>query len=65
MWALNTMFRIHGYREESGSKFFGDGFPRNFLSRFLLHGGRSSGFHLPNFPKFEETAKAVMGRRGE
>lgn len=58
---INTMFNT-GTVIGVGANVFGDGFPRNFIASFAW--GGSSGFSTFQFPKFEETAKAVMGRRG-
>ena len=58
---INTMFNT-GTVVGVGANIFGDGFPRNFIASFAW--GGSSGFSTFQFPKFEETAKAVMGRRG-
>ncbi len=58
---INTMFNT-GTVIGVGANIFGDGFPRNFIASFAW--GGSSGFTTFQFPKFEETAKAVMGRRG-
>ena len=58
---INTMFNT-GTVIGVGANVFGDGFPRNFIASFAW--GGASGFSTFQFPKFEETAKAVMGRRG-
>jgi UDP-N-acetylglucosamine diphosphorylase/glucosamine-1-phosphate N-acetyltransferase len=58
---INTMFNT-GTVIGVGANIFGDGFPRNFIASFAW--GGASGFSTFQFPKFEETAKAVMGRRG-
>jgi UDP-N-acetylglucosamine diphosphorylase/glucosamine-1-phosphate N-acetyltransferase len=58
---INTMFNT-GTVVGVGANIFGDGFPRNFIASFAW--GGASGFSTFDFPKFEETAKAVMGRRG-
>ncbi len=58
---INTMFNT-GTVVGVGANIFGDGFPRNFIASFAW--GGSSGFSTFQFPKFEETARAVMGRRG-
>ena len=58
---INTMFNT-GTVVGVGANIFGDGFPRNFIASFAW--GGASGFSTFQFPKFEETAKAVMGRRG-
>ncbi len=57
---INTMFNT-GTVIGVGANIFGDGFPRNFIASFAW--GGASGFSTFQFPKFEETAKAVMGRR--
>jgi hypothetical protein len=44
-----------------GSNIFGDGYPRNFIPSFAW--GGAAGFSTFQFPKFEEVAIAVMGRR--
>ena len=44
-----------------GANIFGDGFPRNFIPSFAW--GGAAGLSTFQFPKFEETAKAVMARR--
>ena len=58
---INTMFNT-GTVIGVGANIFGDGFQRNFIASFAW--GGASGFTTYQFPKFEETAKAVMGRRG-
>ncbi|WP_075350652.1 GlmU family protein [Algoriphagus marinus] len=58
---INTMFNT-GTVIGVGANIFGDGFPRNFIASFAW--GGASGFSTFQFSKFEETAKAVMGRRG-
>jgi len=58
---INTMFNT-GTVVGVGANIFGDGFPRNFIASFAW--GGSSGFSTFQFSKFEETAKAVMDRRG-
>lgn len=58
---INTMFNT-GTVVGVGANIFGDGFPRNFIASFAW--GGASGFSTFDFHKFEETAKAVMGRRG-
>lgn len=57
---INTMFNT-GTVIGVGANVFGDGFPRNFIPSFAW--GGASGFSTFQFPKFEETVKAVMGRR--
>lgn len=57
---INTMFNT-GTVVGVGANIFGSGFPRNFVPSFSW--GGSAGFSTFQFPKFEETAKAVMGRR--
>ena len=46
-----------------GSNIFGDGYPRNFIPSFAW--GGAAGFSTFTLPKFEETVKAVFGRRGK
>jgi UDP-N-acetylglucosamine diphosphorylase/glucosamine-1-phosphate N-acetyltransferase len=58
---INTMFNT-GTVVGVGANIFGEGFPRNFIASFAW--GGAGGFSTFLFPKFEETAKAVMGRRG-
>lgn len=59
---INTMFNT-GTVVGVGANIFGEGFPRTFIASFAW--GGSSGFSTFQFPKFLETAKAVMGRRGK
>jgi UDP-N-acetylglucosamine diphosphorylase/glucosamine-1-phosphate N-acetyltransferase len=59
---INTMFNT-GTVVGVGSNIFGDGYPRNFIPSFAW--GGAAGFSTFTFPKFEETAKAVFGRRGK
>lgn len=58
---INTMFNT-GTVVGVGANIFGDGFPRNFIPSFSW--GGASGFSTFSMPKFEETVKAVFGRRG-
>jgi UDP-N-acetylglucosamine diphosphorylase/glucosamine-1-phosphate N-acetyltransferase len=58
---INTMFNT-GTVVGVGANIFGDGFPRNFIPSFSW--GGAAGFSTFTMPKFEETAKAVFGRRG-
>ncbi len=58
---INTMFNT-GTVVGVGANIFGDGFPRNFIPSFAW--GGASGFTTFLIPKFEETARAVMARRG-
>ena len=44
-----------------GANIFGDGFPRNFIPSFAW--GGAAGFSTFQFPKFAQTAQAVMARR--
>ena len=44
-----------------GANIFGDGFPRNFIPSFAW--GGAAGFSTFQFPKFIQTAQAVMRRR--
>jgi UDP-N-acetylglucosamine diphosphorylase/glucosamine-1-phosphate N-acetyltransferase len=57
---INTMFNT-GTVVGVGSNIFGDGYPRNFIPSFAW--GGAAGFSTFQFPKFEEVAIAVMGRR--
>ncbi len=57
---INTMFNT-GTVIGVGANIFGDGYPRNFIPSFAW--GGAAGFSTFQFQKFEETAKAVMGRR--
>ena len=57
---INTMFNT-GTVVGVGANIFGDGFPRNFIPSFAW--GGAAGLSTFQFPKFEETAKAVMARR--
>ncbi|RIW13960.1 glucose-1-phosphate thymidylyltransferase [Algoriphagus lacus] len=59
---INTMFNT-GTVVGVGSNIFGDGYPRNFIPSFAW--GGAAGFSTFTIPKFEETAKAVYGRRGK
>lgn len=59
---INTMFNT-GTVVGVGSNIFGDGFPRNFIPSFSW--GGAAGFSTFAMPKFEETVKAVYGRRGK
>ncbi|MDX5339703.1 MAG: GlmU family protein [Cyclobacteriaceae bacterium] len=59
---INTMFNT-GTVVGVGANIFGDGFPRNFIPSFSW--GGAAGFSTFSIPKFEETAKAVFGRRGK
>ncbi|MEB2781645.1 GlmU family protein [Algoriphagus persicinus] len=58
---INTMFNT-GTVVGIGSNIFGPGFPRKFIPSFAW--GGEEGFSTFLFPKFLETAKAVMARRG-
>ena len=58
---INTMFNT-GTVVGVGANVFGDGFPRNFIPSFSW--GGASGFSTFQVRKFEETAIAVMKRRG-
>jgi UDP-N-acetylglucosamine diphosphorylase/glucosamine-1-phosphate N-acetyltransferase len=58
---INTMFNT-GTVVGVGANIFGDGYPRNFIPSFSW--GGAAGFSTVTLPKFEETAKAVFGRRG-
>lgn len=57
---INTMFNT-GTVVGVGANIFGDGYPRNFIPSFAW--GGAAGFSTFQFPKFEEVAIAVMGRR--
>lgn len=57
---INTMFNT-GTVVGVGANVFGDGYPRNFIPSFAW--GGAAGFSTFQFPKFEEAAIAVMGRR--
>ncbi len=59
---INTMFNT-GTVVGVGANVFGDGYPRNFIPSFSW--GGAAGFSTFTMPKFEETAKAVFGRRGK
>jgi UDP-N-acetylglucosamine diphosphorylase/glucosamine-1-phosphate N-acetyltransferase len=59
---INTMFNT-GTVVGVGSNVFGDGYPRNFIPSFSW--GGAAGFSTFTLPKFEDTAKAVFGRRGK
>ncbi|MFD2200334.1 GlmU family protein [Shivajiella indica] len=58
---INTMFNT-GTVVGVGANIFGDGFPRNFIPSFSW--GGAAGFSTFQVRKFEETAIAVMARRG-
>ncbi|WPR74183.1 GlmU family protein [Algoriphagus sp. NG3] len=58
---INTMFNT-GTVVGVGTNVFGPGFPRKFIPSFAW--GGEEGFSTFLFPKFLETAKAVMARRG-
>lgn len=58
---INTMFNT-GTVTGVGANVFGAGFPRKFIPSFGW--GGEEGFSTFLFPKFIETAKAVMARRG-
>ena len=58
---INTMFNT-GTVVGIGSNIFGSGFPRKFIPSFAW--GGEEGFSTFLFPKFLETAKAVVARRG-
>lgn len=58
---INTMFNT-GTVVGVGANIFGDGFPRNFIPSFSW--GGAAGFSTFQVRKFEETAIAVMKRRG-
>jgi UDP-N-acetylglucosamine diphosphorylase/glucosamine-1-phosphate N-acetyltransferase len=58
---INTMFNT-GTVVGVGANIFGDGYPRNFIPSFSW--GGAAGFSTFTLPKFEETARAVFGRRG-
>ncbi|NVJ84865.1 MAG: GlmU family protein [Algoriphagus sp.] len=57
---INTMFNT-GTVVGVGANIFGDGFPRNFIPSFAW--GGAAGFSTFQFPKFAQTAQAVMARR--
>lgn len=57
---INTMFNT-GTVVGIGANIFGDGYPRNFIASFAW--GGAAGFSTFQFPKFKETAIAVMNRR--
>ncbi|WP_026946898.1 GlmU family protein [Algoriphagus marincola] len=57
---INTMFNT-GTVVGVGANIFGDGFPRNFIPSFAW--GGAAGFSTFQFPKFLQTAQAVMQRR--
>jgi UDP-N-acetylglucosamine diphosphorylase/glucosamine-1-phosphate N-acetyltransferase len=59
---INTMFNT-GTVVGVGSNIFGDGFPRNFIPSFSW--GGAAGFSTFTMAKFQETVKAVYGRRGK
>jgi len=58
---INTMFNT-GTVVGVGANIFGDGFPRNFIPSFSW--GGAAGFSTFQTKKFDETAEAVMARRG-
>ncbi|MBW3470408.1 GlmU family protein [Arthrospiribacter ruber] len=58
---INTMFNT-GTVVGVGANVFGDGYPRNFIPSFSW--GGAAGFSTFQVRKFEETATAVMKRRG-
>ncbi|WP_111610594.1 GlmU family protein [Algoriphagus yeomjeoni] len=58
---INSMFNT-GTVVGIGSNIFGPGFPRKFIPSFAW--GGEEGFSTFLFPKFLETAKAVVARRG-
>ncbi len=58
---INTMFNT-GTVVGVGANIFGAGFPRNFIPSFSW--GGAAGFTTFQIRKFEETANAVMKRRG-
>ncbi|WP_040489823.1 GlmU family protein [Indibacter alkaliphilus] len=58
---INTMFNT-GTVVGVGANVFGDGYPRNFIPSFSW--GGAAGFSTFQVRKFEETALAVMKRRG-
>ncbi|MCE7057398.1 GlmU family protein [Algoriphagus sp. AGSA1] len=58
---INTMFNT-GTVVGVGTNVFGPGFPRKFIPSFAW--GGEEGFSTFLFPKFLETAKAVVARRG-
>lgn len=58
---INTMFNT-GTVVGVGALIFGEGYPRNFIPSFAW--GGAAGFSTFDMFKFEETAKAVMARRG-
>lgn len=58
---INTMFNT-GTVVGVGANVFGDGYPRNFIPSFSW--GGAAGFSTFQVRKFEETAIAVMKRRG-
>ncbi len=57
---INTMFNT-GTVAGVGANIFGGGYPKNFIPSFSW--GGEKGLSTYQFHKFEETAKAVMGRR--
>lgn len=59
---INTMFNT-GTLVGVGAVIFGEGYPRNFIPSFSW--GGAAGFSTFTLPKFEETVKAVVGRRGK
>ncbi|MEP0713365.1 MAG: glucose-1-phosphate thymidylyltransferase, partial [Algoriphagus sp.] len=58
---INTMFNT-GTVVGIGANVFGAGFPRKFIPSFAW--GGEEGFSTFLFPKFLETAQAVVARRG-
>lgn len=58
---INTMFNT-GTVVGIGSNIFGGGYPKNFIPSFSW--GGAEGLTTFQYPKFEETAKAVWARRG-
>ena len=58
---INSMFNT-GTVVGVGANIFGDGFPRNFIPSFSW--GGAAGFSTFQLGKFNETATAVMKRRG-
>src|SRR5690554_6613285 len=59
--SINTMFNT-GTVVGVSANIFGSGFPKNFVPSFTW--GGASGFTTHKLQKFEETAAAVMKRRG-
>lgn len=58
---INTMFNT-GTVVGVGANIYGAGYPRNFIPSFAW--GGPEGYSTFQYPKFEETAKTVMARRG-